>query len=97
MTGFRGQWAAYVPRSDEVREVLHDFQGQALLRPGELALVGRIEGQPKSVLHVCQQLQAEETGKEGEGSEVINANLNPAALRLKRRRLTLPTMCGLSG
>lgn len=54
----------HIPRSDEVGEVLHDFQGQALLLCRELALVGRIEGQSKSILHVCQQFQAEETGKE---------------------------------
>lgn len=49
------------PRADEVGKVLQDFQGRAFLLLGKLALVGRVQGQPKGILDIGQQVQAEET------------------------------------
>lgn len=49
------------PRSDEVGKVLHDFQGHVFLLQSKLPLIGRVEGKPKEILHIGQQLQAEKT------------------------------------
>lgn len=56
-------WGAHSPGSDEVGEVLHDFQRCAFLLRSELPPVGRVEGQPESVLSISQQFQAAGTGK----------------------------------